>query len=160
MHAVRPTTVAITLLVALMLAEAASGDDSAKYKPHRSDTGTILLAKEEGIQGMIQVVERDGLRQLTINNVVQGAAPVSEGQILPGKDPLVRLVSVAWESAFVIRDRSSRGVISRNGRFRSGRRGPTEAINTEGIQAGEGGGSMGGQPRPRASYSRRIIRDL
>jgi murein L,D-transpeptidase YafK/SAM-dependent methyltransferase len=118
MHIFRTTSVAIIVVASFMLAKTARAEDAPAVGSTPRGTETVLLAEEEGIQGTIRVVERDGLRQLTINDVVQGAAPISEGHILPGRDPLVRLVSATWSSPLIVRGgRSGKSRVLADGRL-------------------------------------------
>ncbi|MDI1435664.1 spermidine synthase [Polyangium sorediatum] len=58
-----------------------------------------VLAEGAGAQGVVRVEERDGLRLLTIDGVVQAAVPTGRRDIVASPDPLVKLVRAARPNA-------------------------------------------------------------
>jgi len=67
----------------------ATAPGSAAQGTARESLPPGVLAQVQGVKGVIRVEERDGLRMLTIDGVVQGALPLS-GAV--GEDPVAGLV--------------------------------------------------------------------
>jgi len=66
-------------------------EPNASIDTEHSDLPSGVLARAQGIQGVIQVEERDGLRLMTIAGEVQGAIRIHGDEQLAG-DPVVELV--------------------------------------------------------------------
>ena len=64
--------------------------------PTTSQGTARALFAVEGQQGLIQVVDSEGVRTLVIDGAVHAAAPVLEGRVLPTRDPMVELLDAIW----------------------------------------------------------------
>ncbi|MBN2496289.1 MAG: hypothetical protein JXR96_16975 [Deltaproteobacteria bacterium] len=80
------------LLALLLLGSACS---SGGLRPEaRGAAGERLLAEEQGLHGRVRVVERAGLRMLSVAGAVQGAVAV-DGSRRPGADSLAAILRAA-----------------------------------------------------------------
>lgn len=77
------------------------------------ETDSRVLAEANGLQGLIQVLESGGVRRLVIDGVVQAAVAVEEGQVRPGKDPMVELIAAIWGAPLIGRGLGYGGYVER-----------------------------------------------